>query len=114
MMAQSSRMERANRALRYYGFTIRYNNERNMFMAERQSDDWIYQVFVEKKKKKISLDCYAFINGEFRRSWVNDKYMKARLSQLNEAVKYYVEKGEWPLPLAYPALWGWHQESKER
>lgn len=96
----------AKRELLELGFEVSYVI-RNSTLLERRIGSWFYQVIVtQKNRKKIEIDIYAFIDGNFKKSWSNPETTDAVFRDINKAIEYRIEHNERIPQLMLFALWG--------
>jgi hypothetical protein len=59
------------RELRKVGFKVDDVENRSILMThENGPGNYLYQVVVKRRKKKVIVDAYVFIKGDTRKSWV--------------------------------------------
>ncbi len=107
-------LERVNAALRHYGFEVTYNNQKRIFIAERRTSDWLYQVWVVRKYDKVEIDYYAFVNGSFKRSWAHDEHLSLVLRDLDRAITYYLEHKEFAPKYTFEGIWWWDLDNPKK
>jgi hypothetical protein len=98
---------RSNRELRELGFELDLTNTKagRHYLVQKSYHSRLYQVYVKVRRKRIVVEIYAFVDGNYKNRWSDLDKLEENMNQLYDAIRYRVVENQSLPPVSCPFVW---------
>ena len=98
---------RSNRELRELGFELDLANTiaGKRYLVQRDIRGILYQVYVKAKRKRIVVEIYTFVEGDYPFRWVDHDRLETNMDELYRYIRFRVVENKSMPPVSAPFVW---------